>query len=150
MKKTLLWLCLGCIGLAQAQTYRWVDEQGRVHYGDRPPPAGKAQERKPMAPPADRQPSYALRQAQEYFPVTLYVSENCGSPCQEAADLLGRRGIPFSRKNVASAEDVAALGKLTGGEAAVPVLQVGAKVRQGFEAAGWNGLLDAAGYPKAP
>lgn len=38
----LLILCLGLAlaGTAAAQLYRWVDENGRVRYTDRPPPAG--------------------------------------------------------------------------------------------------------------
>jgi len=36
-------LILGLLlcSVAQAGAYRWVDEQGGVHYGDRPPPPGK-------------------------------------------------------------------------------------------------------------
>lgn len=30
-----LWLL--CLGTAAAETYRWTDAAGRVHYGDRPP-----------------------------------------------------------------------------------------------------------------
>ena len=38
---------------AHAQVYRWVDEQGRVHYGEVPPAGAKASpvEDKPAAPP---------------------------------------------------------------------------------------------------
>ena len=31
-------------GLASAQAYKWVDEQGGVHFGDRPPEAAKSEE----------------------------------------------------------------------------------------------------------
>jgi hypothetical protein len=34
-------LALAC-GLAQAQAYRWVDKDGKVRYGDAPPPGVKA------------------------------------------------------------------------------------------------------------
>ncbi|MGJ8668154.1 MAG: DUF4124 domain-containing protein [Oceanococcus sp.] len=37
MRVVLLMLALAIAGLAQAKTYRWVDEDGRVHYGDRIP-----------------------------------------------------------------------------------------------------------------
>jgi len=34
-------------GTASAQQYRWVDEKGRVHYSDTPPPASaKSSEKK--------------------------------------------------------------------------------------------------------
>ncbi len=38
MRVFLIVLALAVSGLAQAKTYRWVDENGRVHYGDRIPP----------------------------------------------------------------------------------------------------------------
>jgi hypothetical protein len=33
-----------CGDASSAGVYRWVDEQGRTHFGDRPPPTGDAQE----------------------------------------------------------------------------------------------------------
>ena len=41
-------LALAC-GLAQAQAYRWVDKDGKVRYGDFPPPGIKGT---PMKAPA--------------------------------------------------------------------------------------------------
>ena len=35
-------LCLAVAGGAGAQAYRWVDQDGRVRYGDMPPPGVKA------------------------------------------------------------------------------------------------------------
>lgn len=148
-----------CAGLAQAQTaqtaqtaYRWVDQEGKTHYGDRPPPpkaAREIQERKLTAPTASRNLPYALRQAVENFPVTLYVSANCGASCKESRDYLNQRGIPFTEKAISTNEEADALKKLLGEDAVVPVLQVGTKTHKGFLAAGWAGLLDAAGYPQA-
>lgn len=152
MRISLLLISFMCAGLVQAQgAYRWVDQNGKVHYGDRPPPAvaGKAQELKLAAPAAEQQVSFTMRQAMENFPVTLYVSADCGAVCKEAGAYLKKRGIPFSEKTVATAEDSAALGKLTGGEAVVPVMTVGSKTRKGFEPGDWGSLLNAAGYPKA-
>lgn len=156
MIATLL-LVLGCAGLiqtqAQAQTlYRWVDQEGKVHYGDRPPPkaAKEVREKRFAASAASKELSFALRQAVENFPVMLHVSADCGPPCQQGRDYLNRRGVPFSEKAVSSAEDIEALKKLLGGaEVSVPVLQVGEKPSRGFLESAWAGLLDAAGYPKA-
>ena len=45
----LLAACLLCLpGLAGAQMYKWVDENGQVHYGDRIPPKSAKQERKEL------------------------------------------------------------------------------------------------------
>jgi hypothetical protein len=37
MKKAFLVLVLAYCGSSWAQAYKWVDEKGKVHYGDRPP-----------------------------------------------------------------------------------------------------------------
>jgi glutaredoxin len=142
-----------CTGIAQAQTlYRWLDADGKVHYGDRPPPPGKAQkveEKRLSAPAADQQLSFALRQASEKFPVTLYVANAC-PVCQTARDYLRARGIPFTEKGVSTPEEIAELSqRLGGGEAAVPVLLVGEEIRKGFLDSAWGSLLDAAAYPKS-
>jgi Domain of unknown function (DUF4124) len=42
-------LALGLAGAAQAQVYKWTDEQGRVHYGEKPPPGAGATTIKPPA-----------------------------------------------------------------------------------------------------
>lgn len=151
MKRSILFwaLALGtCV--AQAQYYRWVDEQGKVHYGDRPPPsqAGKAQAMRYGAPVAEQQIPYAVREAMANFPVTLYVSADCKEGCEAGRDYLKARGIPYSEKNVASNENFETLRKLAGGEAVVPVLTVGSKTAKGWLKEDWQRLLDAAGYPK--
>ena len=46
-----LMLCLANTAEAQ-KMYRWVDEQGRVHYGDRPPPGKRQELRKARDPSA--------------------------------------------------------------------------------------------------
>ena len=47
-------LCCGLIGAATAQVFKWVDENGVTHYGERPPQGQKAQpvEAKPSSTPA--------------------------------------------------------------------------------------------------
>jgi hypothetical protein len=52
---------------AQAQVYRWVDEQGKVHYGERPPSGAKAKpvEDKLAAPPGSPAPKAASDASQQ-------------------------------------------------------------------------------------
>ncbi len=155
MKVSLLLLGLFTAGTVLAQsTYRWVDQDGKVHYGDRPPPpkaAREVKERKYAVPEAGSTQSHAMRQAVANFPVTLYVTADCTTACKDGRDYLNRRGIPFDEKTVASNEEIIALrDRLGGGDVMVPVLQVGEKSSRGYLAAAWAGLLDAAGYPAAP
>ena len=154
MRFILAVLLVASIGLAQAQTaYHWVDQNGKVHMSDRPPPPATGrvvQEKILAAPAADKTASFALRDAASKHPVTLYVGEPCGSDCQTARDLLTKRGVPFTEKALLTDDDVAELKNLLGTtEAMVPSLQVGTRTTRGFLDSDWNNLLDAAGYPKA-
>jgi glutaredoxin len=131
------------------ELYRWVDENGGVHYSDQPPPPdARSAERKRLGDkPGQGQVSYALQQAMKNFPVTLYVSDDCGEPCKAAASYLTRRGVPFAQKDARQEADADALRALTGGKLEVPVASVGPKVLRGYEESAWKATLDAAGYP---
>jgi len=144
----LLALVLSC---AQADTlYRWVDKEGKVHYGDRPAADAINAEQKRFGPApsqSDDELSYGIRKAKQDFPVTLYGSANCGEYCVKARALLNKRGIPYVEKNLETKEDVDAFKKLTGGDR-TPTLMVGKTPLIGFEEGQWNSELDIAGYPK--
>lgn len=147
---TFVLLLASGVGFAAGTTYKWVDEHGRVHYSDQPPPpnAKKVEEKKAGANTIETSElPYALREAVRKHPVTLYTSA-CGEPCEKARELLKTRGVPYSEKNPEKPELSEELKKLTGA-LEVPVLQVGqSKVLKGFEQGQWHRELDAAGYPK--
>ena len=42
MRRAIVLAALLATSAAHAQVYRWVDEQGKVHYGERPPTGAKA------------------------------------------------------------------------------------------------------------
>ncbi len=145
---------LCCVaGATQAQSvYRWVDQGGKVHFSDRPPPATvkNVQEKKLTAPAADKQLPFALRQASENFPVILHVAAEC-PVCERGREYLRRRGVPFTERVVASNEEIESLRERLGvSELSVPVLQVGERLTMGYLETAWAGLLDAAGYPNPP
>lgn len=145
-------MLLAALGGAQAETYRWVDQAGKLHYGDMPPAeAAQVEKMKIIDSPVneDADLPYETRRAKENFPVTLFVADNCIEPCQKARDLLNGRGIPFTEKSLKSKEDIDAFKKTYGGEV-VPALAVGRNWLNGFLAEQWNSELDAANYPKTP
>jgi glutaredoxin len=140
---------------AQAQLYRWNDENGKVHYSDTPPPANaKNVQKKDSVRPggaeaaAATQQSYALQQAVKNFPVLVYTSKDCGDPCKKGIDFLKRRGVPFTEKDVAKQDEIDALIKLSGA-ARVPVMVVGVAIQKEYEEQSWSAALDTAGYPKS-
>ena len=145
----LLVILMSTVALAQAETYKWVDADGRVHYSDHPPPPGvtKSELKRLGDKPGDASIPYVLQQAMKYFPVTLFVYD-CGDGCSQARDLLVKRGVPHTSKDPMAPEVREELKKVTGGQEVAPVLQVGHWILVGFEEARWNTALDAAGYPK--
>src|SRR6478672_12828889 len=113
---------------AFAQTlYRYTDANGRVVYSDQPPPPS-AKDVQPKRLPenvieTDPVP-FAMKQAAERFPVTLYTFD-C-DVCRDAQALLVKRGVPFATVIVTEEKGAARLKALTGKQSA-PVLQVGDK-----------------------
>ena len=148
----LLWaglLVLACGSVLADEWYRWVDESGKVHYGDSPAPGAAGVEKiKSVSTPADSDAGlpYETRRAKQNFPVTLYVAVNCGDVCQEARDLLHKRGVPFEEKSLKTQEDFDAFKQMSGSDG-VPTLIVGKSWLRGFQTRKWSSELDAAGYP---
>jgi glutaredoxin len=138
--------------IAAAQTWRWTDPAtGRVIYSDIRP-AGKVKdlvriERSgAQATGDDANLSFAARQAAQKYPVTLYSGPEC-QPCNDARQLLSKRGVPFTEKSVQTDTEKAELKNLIGDDF-VPTMRVGAQRVRGFDASAYNNLLDLAGYPK--
>jgi hypothetical protein len=81
-------------GLASAQTYKWTDADGKVHYSDQPPPAnakeqGTVKQLKPSAPP----PAAASAPTEKGAPAAK-------TPAEQEAD--------FKKRQVEAAEREAA------------------------------------------
>ena len=132
---------------AHAQVYRWLDEKGRLHAGDTPPPSAREVEKVRVAPtPTEPVEPYALQLARKNNPVTLYSTPNCPL-CDRARELLKARGVPFSEKSVVTDQQVEELEHVVGRNA-VPSLVVGTKIQDGFAESLYEAMLDAAGYPK--
>jgi hypothetical protein len=150
--KKLIPLALLCVAFsAQAEMYRWVDQEGRVHYTDQPPPpsAKKVEEKKfgGNIIQGDKLP-YSTQQAVKSFPVTLYTGD-CGEACTQAKAYLAKRGIPYAErlpgKNPADAD----LFKKVSKENLIPLLLIGNSITlKGFTESEWASALDQAGYPK--
>ena len=141
---------------AIAQPYRWVDEKGRVQFTDTPPPAGAKQVRRETqpapvtpAPAAEGAVPFSVARAQRDFPVTLYSSPICTTPCASARALFNKRGIPFSEVVVWDEASHEKLKGIAGSSEEVPVITVGRSVQKGFQAEAYDALLDSAGYPAA-
>ena len=145
-------LALTLATAASAQEiFRWVDKDGKVHYGDTlPPPAEvKTIQTKKLQDNVVEQEAvpYGVSIAMKNNPVTLYAN-SCGEACASAKALLVKRGIPFTEKNPESDVAAAAALKALAGALQVPTIVIGSNSLQGFEEDGWNAALNAAGYPR--
>lgn len=146
-------LAAALAGPATAQ-YRWVDADGKIHYGDAPPRDAKDVRALNMrATPASairedsaRNLPFELRRAVERAPVVLYSAPEC-QPCVQAIGLLRERGVPFAERTVSSPDDLQEFRRLSGG-LRLPYITVGGQSQGGFNPDIWSSLLDAAGYPK--
>jgi glutaredoxin len=148
---TVLACALAFAAQAQTNVFRWVDQDGKVHFSDTPPPndaANVSQKRVGGGGGEEGQLPFATQQAMKTSPVTLYVSNNCGELCADGRKLLTDRGIPYSERNAeTNAADADKLKQLAGA-LQVPLLAVGARAVKGYDAGTWNSALDAAGYPR--
>jgi glutaredoxin len=148
---------LALAGAVHAQLYRWVDDKGKVHFGDTPPSAAKGVQKggeaRPAAKSAAGAPAVApnepfeLQLARKNHPVTLYSMPDCGAGCDEARSHLNRRGVPFAEISITDNDKFEEFKKTTGATG-VPVMLVGSSIYKGFEALAYSSALDAAGYPK--
>ena len=155
LKMNIIILLLACLSsislnLQAAGLYRWVDSSAAVHYSDVPSPDAEKMDARKFSgtvTPSDDLP-YETRRAQQNFPVTLYTGEGCGDMCDQARNLLKKRGVPFSEKLLRTPQDIEDFKQLSGINGEGPVLGVGRNFLKGFLDSRWNSELDIAGYPK--
>jgi glutaredoxin len=133
-------------GSAAAQTiYRWTDENGRVQYGNEPPPSAK------VRPVADRINSIAgpvlVRQAHpspdkaayEPGPIVMYSTSWCGY-CAKARAYFASKRIRYQEYDVEKSATANAEFKRLGGKG-VPLIVHGGATMSGFSEASFEALV---------
>jgi glutaredoxin len=158
LSKISIWSALSlctvlCVPLtAQAQLYKYTDKDGRIVYSDQAPPADatKIEQKKLNKNFIETGGSdYEVQQAIKRQPLTLYTTESCADACQRARTYLNNRGTPFTETALKSEEQAKPIKARLGGPLEVPLLDIGGnQLQKGFEETSWEGLLEAAGYPK--
>lgn len=146
--KYFFWIfCLFFVSLfASADIYKWVDEKGRVHYGDKPTEKEKkvavdisSYESVTYSDPPDmnvKSISSAPTKSAIKKKVTMYSTAWCGY-CKKARNYFQAQGIPFIEydieKNSTAKKDYDALGGR-----GVPVIVMGKKRMNGFSQEGFE------------
>jgi glutaredoxin-like YruB-family protein len=135
-------LFIGHTLCAQADIYKWVDEQGQVHYGDNPNDAqkqsaenissyesvtyGDPQDMSAKPAPSSSQPAKKAYGAK----VTMYSTEWCGY-CKKARRYFQAKGIPFVEYDIEKNAQAKRAYDALGGKG-VPVITMGKKRMSGF------------------
>jgi len=130
-----------------ADMYKWVDENGKVHYADSPPPGKKAKKLdlkiNSISGPPVVSTLGSTAPATSTAKVKLYTTTWCGY-CKRAKAYLQARKTPFEEIDVeASAQGQSEFRSLGG--RGVPVILVGNQRMDGYSEGGLEGLLKQAG-----
>ncbi|PKO70085.1 MAG: hypothetical protein CVU20_10870 [Betaproteobacteria bacterium HGW-Betaproteobacteria-14] len=132
-----------------AQPYKWIDAQGRTHYGDRPPADARARpvtaaintySGTPVLSASDKPAAAAVRREA----LVIYTTPTCGY-CQAAKAHMSKRGIPYTERDVTISESYAREFRQKGGRG-VPLIVAGSRTLNGYSRESLEDLLKGAGY----
>ncbi len=140
-KFLILSLLLGLLmtGSSQAELYTWVDDQGKVHYGDSPPDNARLKKIRGnissfssvTIEPFELDESL-LTTRKKARTVVMYSTSWCGY-CKQAVKHFKKHKIPFKEYDVEkSAKGAADYKKLKG--RGVPIILIGKRRMNGFNA----------------
>ncbi len=138
MRIIILMLCLLLSAAASAEIYKWLDEQGRVQFGDRPPPEKKQE---PIelrintysAPKIVYTPPEPRKKQDKKPRVVMYSAEWCGV-CQRAKSYFKNNKIRYKEYDIDKSEEgLDQYRKLNG--RGVPIIMVGKSRMNGFSPA---------------
>lgn len=127
-----------------AEIYKWVDEQGQVHYSDQKP------DDRPVTEVTEDPGSYqgigygtveigAPEAAPRKERVVMLSASWCGT-CKKARTYFRRNGIPFREYDIETSRTGKRLYEQLGANG-VPVILVGKKRMNGFSEAGFERLV---------
>ena len=103
------------LSAASAQVFKWVDENGRVHYGEKPPPGTKANAMKTpaAAPNSPAAPQDVQSQEREFRGRQIKKKEDEARQAQDAAN---RDALCRYSKELLSIAERASLFRMEKGE----------------------------------
>ena len=145
--RRLIWALLLLLpAVSTAGIYSWTDENGKVHFGDRPPIDSKADEIRVRVNTYES----ASEISQVDFvsapdrKVVLYTTQRCGY-CKKAKQFLQRNSIAYREYDVeTSSKGKRDFKKLNG--QGVPIILVGKQRMDGFSEGRMAAMLRNAGY----
>jgi glutaredoxin len=135
-------------GTCLADMYKWIDENGKVHYTDSPPPGKKAKKldlkiNSISGPPVVSAFTGAGKPAATVSSVKIYTTTWCGY-CKQAKAYMQARGTRFQEIDVENSAQGQAEFRSIGGRG-VPVILVGNQRMDGYSQGSLEAMLKQAG-----
>ena len=132
--------------IASAGVYSWTDENGKVHFGDRPPIDREAEVitvrvntyASPSVIPGVDLPTASKGK------VILYTTQHCGY-CRKAKQFLNRKNVSYTEYDIETSKKGKLDFKKLNGKG-VPVILVGNQRMNGFTEERMASMLKSAGY----
>lgn len=120
-----------------AEVYRWVDDNGQVHFDDRPRAESEKIEldvRTVTTVTVDYLDEWRLEDAAPAGDrLVMYSTQWCGY-CKKARRYFRAEGIPFTEKDIEASQQARAEYQKLGGTGGVPLIVQGRRTMQGFNA----------------
>lgn len=146
MRLFIFTLCLP-VWLSAQTLYKYTDENGRIHYTDRPPDNEQAETldikvKSYMAPAqiSERLNDYAaVLKPEPGTRITIYTTDWCGV-CKKAKRYMDDRKIAYSERDIEKSAQAKRDYDRLGGKG-VPLLQAGQKTMHGFSPRTLDALL---------
>ena len=144
LRMTRSWLPIALmllIGSTQAEVFKWIDDQGKVHFGDRPPTTVTAEKvtvrvNTYSGPPVVTQSTApALASAD----VEIYSAQWCGV-CTRAKRYFKAKRIPFRELDIDNSRAARRGFDRLGGKG-VPIILVGDQRMDGFSIKGFERMV---------
>ncbi len=140
---SLLAVLLVASPVSHGQLFKWVDEQGNVHYGDSPPDNAK------LKRITGKVSSYTSVSVEDFIydpgniterkratNVVMYSTSWCGY-CKQAAQHFRKNKIPFTEYDIEKSEQAAKEYKKLNGRG-VPIILIGSQRMNGFSASSFD------------
>ena len=128
--------------------YKWKDDRGRIHIGDRPPPDNRAAEQVSVrAINTFKGATVSAREdrvSNAGDKVVIYTTRRCAY-CKKAKAFLAKHGIPFTEYDVEQSGKGKRDYKRLNGQG-VPIIMVGKQRLNGYSEGNLAAALGKAGY----
>jgi len=126
--------------ICSAEIYKWTDENGRVHFGDKPKDKDQAEQLslKVNSYESVSYESFTPAQGATSKRVIMYSAAWCGY-CKQSRQYFQRNGISFVEYDIEKNQNARRSYNAIGGNG-VPVILVGNKRLNGFTVADFQGI----------